>query len=104
MIAYKKGGERERFNPLTGARYDRQQTHDIDIEEQDNTKLSVPSHQPNSNRQFPGSSRGRNGFFRGNEEGSRWKGKGRANSPYQKPTKEQSVKTVEVTSKTKEKP
>lgn len=101
LVAYKKGGERKRFNPLTGARYNRLQTHDIDVDDQDGSKLVVP---PALNRHLPGSSRGRNGFFRRGDEGSRWKGKGRSDSPYQKPTKDQNTKVVDNAPKTKDKP
>lgn len=46
--------------------------------------------------------RGRPNFFK-KEERSKWKGKGRANSPYQKNVTENIVKTVETSNKTKEK-
>ena len=105
VLAYKKGGERERFNPLTGQRYEKQQTHDIDIEDQEGIKQSHSSNlQPFSNRQLMGPSRSRKGFFRGNEEGSRWKGKGRSNSPYQKPSKDNNTKSADNSVKAKDKP
>lgn len=106
LVAYQKGGERERFNPLTGARYDRLQSHDMDIDDQDSTPASTSTSNQSlfPSRNVFGPNRGRTGFFRGGEEGSRWKGKWRSNSPYQKVSKEATVKVVENNAKTKEKP
>lgn len=98
IVAYVKGGERERFNPLSGAKYGRSETHNAN--EQDNNATtstskveSRDSHQPR---------RGRQKFFK-KEERSKWKGKGRDNSPYHKNVTETNVKTVEVNNKSKEK-
>lgn len=105
FLAYKKGGERERFNPLTGQRYEKQQTHDVDVDDQEGIKQPSSSNlHPFPNRQTTGTSRGRNGFFRGNEEGSRWKGKGRSKYPYQKPSKDNNAKSADSAAKTKDKP
>lgn len=99
-IAYAKGGERERYNPLTGNRYDKQQTHDIheaEVEPIASSSVVV------SNRGSYAVRRGRPNFYKKNEDGGRWKGKDRSNSPYQRQTKDSSVKISEV-NKAKEKP
>lgn len=96
--AYAKGGERERFNPLSGAKYERLETHDAN--EQEDIQVSSTSRQVNRDGYQP--KRGRPRFFK-KEERSKWKGKGRENSPYQKTVTETSVKTSEVNAKSKDK-
>lgn len=98
-LAYAKGGERERYNPLTGNRYDKQQTHDINEPEAE----PVASSSLVVNRGSYGVRRGRPNFYKKIEDGSRWKGKDRPNSPYQRQNKESTVKISEVT-KAKDKP
>lgn len=92
-----KGGERERFNPLSGALYERSETHDAN--EQDEVQSTSSTKQTTRETYQP--RRGRQKFFK-KEERSKWKGKGRGESPYQKNLTETSSKTEEV-SKTKEK-
>lgn len=96
--AYVQGGERERFNPLSGARYERSETHDAN--KQDDSQIASTSKSAGKDTHKP--KRGRPRFFN-NEERSKWKGKGRENSPYQRNVKETSVKTVEVNAKSKDK-
>lgn len=78
----------------------------MDIED---LESSLASASVSNQTQFPsqsgfGPKRGCSNFFKGGEDGSRWKGKGRSNSPYQKVSKESTVKVVENNPKTKEKP
>lgn len=95
--AYVLGGERERFNPLSGARYERGETHDAnDLEEN-----QVSSTSKNPTKDSYKQRGGRPKFFK--KDGSKWKGKGRENSPYQRNVSETNVKTVEINNKTKEK-
>lgn len=97
-LAYVKGGERERFNPLSGAKYERLETHDANKQEE----VATTSTSRSVTREGYQPKRGRPKFFN-KEERSKWKGKGRENSPYHRNVSENSVKTVEVNSKTKEK-
>lgn len=98
MTAYVVGGERERFNPLSGARYEKGETHDTnDIDDSPTTSTSKAT-----SKDTYQSKRGRPNFFK-KEDRSRWKGKGRENSPYQRNFTETSTKTVEVNNKSKDK-
>lgn len=103
LLAYMKGGEQERFNPLTGARYDKAQTHDVNEADEQAVAALSSSNTTCPSRNGYGPNRGRNGFFE-KKDGNRWKGKARANSPYQKTVKESSSKVVEVQAKAKDKP
>lgn len=94
---YVKGGERERFNPLSGATYERLEPHDAN----DQDDAASTSTNKFSTREGYQPKRGRPNFFK-KEERLKWKGKGRLNSPYRKNVTESTVKTVEV-NKTKEK-
>lgn len=89
-VAYVKGGERERFNPLTGVRYDRVQTHDLnDPDEQ----LQVASTSTiAANRDSYVSRRGKPEYYKRGRGVSNWGTNRRSNSPYQRPQKEQPVK------------
>lgn len=93
-----KGGERERFNPLSGAKYARLESHDAN--EQEEVQASSSSKQQGRDAYQP--KRGRQKYFK-REERSKWKGKGRENSPYQKNVTESSTKTIEVNAKSKDK-
>lgn len=97
VLAYVKGGERERFNPLSGAKYERLETHDANNQDD----AASTSTNKFSTREGYQPKRGRPNFFK-KEERLKWKGKGRLNSPYRKNVTESTVKTVEV-NKTKEK-
>lgn len=98
FTAYVKGGEKERFNPLTGCKYDRLQTHDLnDVEEQVQGQSNLL--QPRD-AYLP--KRGRSNFFKKGDEQSRWKGKSRSNSPYHKANKDAQPKPAE-TQKSKDK-
>lgn len=92
-LAYAKGGERERYNALTGNRYDKQQTHDIN--EPEVVPVASSSLVVN-NRGSYAARRGRPNFYKKNEDGRRWKGKDHSNSPYQRQTKDTTVKISEV--------
>lgn len=84
-IAYVKGGERERFNPLTGGRYEKLQTHDLNEPED----LAVASSSTSSaNRESYVSRRGCTNQYLSNRDNSNWRGGNRSKSPYQKPAKE----------------
>lgn len=95
-----KGGERERFNPLTGLKYERLQTHDANNPD-DNPIASTSSHL--TVREQHTSKRGRGGYFKKSEDRQKWRGRGRENSPYYKNTSESVAKTVEVQGKLKDK-
>lgn len=77
---YKKGGERERFNPLTGIRYEKGQSHDCndpDLDVPQQSTLDIPKP-----RDAYSGRRGR-GAYRGDRGG--WKGKGKkSTSPYER--------------------
>lgn len=94
-----KGGERERFNPLSGAKYDRLESHDANELED----VQASSSSKKTGRDAYQAKRGRPKYFK-REERAKWKGKGRDNSPYQKHVTESSTKTVEVNAKSKDKP
>lgn len=98
FLAYVKGGQRERFNPLSGAKYERLETHDANDQED----VAGSSTSKSSNRDSDQPKRGRPNFFK-KEDRSKWKGKGRSNSPYQKVVTENVAKTVEISNKTKDK-
>lgn len=99
VLAYIKGGVKERYNPLTGLRYERLQTHDAN-EPEDNPAASTSSN-TTSKEHYSVAKRGRGGYFKKMEDRTEWRGRGRENSPYQRPNTE-SNKTAE-TSKGKDK-
>lgn len=95
---YVKGGEKERFNPLTGARYERLQTHDAN-ETEEATTFNAPTARP---REAYASRRGRGSFHR-NQDGRSWGNRGdRQPSPYQRKPKDKQ-QTVPTQSTSKEK-
>lgn len=93
VLAYIKGGVKERFNPLTGLRYERLQTHDAN-EPEDNPAGSTSSN-TTSKEHYSVAKRGRGGYFKKVEDRTKWRGRGRENSPYQRPNVE-SGKTAEM--------
>lgn len=80
---YAKGGARERFNPLTGEKYNQNQNNDINNPELlpvESTSLLVPKPRNAYNAR-----RGRGGFVK-RGDGKGWKDKGRkSTSPYNRP-------------------
>lgn len=86
-IAYVKGGERERFNPLTGQQYEKLQTHNIN--EPDEQLQIASSLTIVANRDSYASRRGKPDYYKRGKAGSGWSGRGRSNSPYQRPPKDQ---------------
>lgn len=73
-VAYVKGGEKERYNPLTGIRYERNQSHDAN--DPDKKLADQPSTSTFTAK------RNRPSFFKRSDEASKWRGRGRAQSPY----------------------
>lgn len=71
--------------------------NDPDLESAASTSVVV------NNRGSYAVRRGKPNFYRRNEDGGRWKGKDRSNSPYQRQNKDSNVKATD-TSKAKEKP
>lgn len=66
---YVKGGEKERFNPLTGTRYDKLQLHDVNEPEDlpiASTLISTSNRDSNKNR------RSRSDFYKRGRRGSTW--------------------------------
>lgn len=63
-VAYIKGGEQERFNPLTGRRYEKSQSHDV-IESEDTPVASTST--GTTNKESYASRRGRPEFIREEE-------------------------------------
>lgn len=93
---YMKGGEKERFNPLTGERYDKTQSHDVnelefDLETSTSTIMTRP-------REAYTLRRGRGGMLK--VEGKRWKDR-KSVSPYNRQNSEQKQPNVASTSKDK---
>lgn len=94
-----KGGEKERFNPLTGLKYERLQSHDVN-DPDDNPTASTST--ITTVREHV-SKKGRGGYFSKGEDRQKWRGRGRQNSPYHRNTSESTSKTVEVQAKSKDK-
>lgn len=90
---YVKGGEKERFNPLTGVRYNRLQTHDLNKPE-DQPVASTSTIM--SSRESYALRRGRPECYRRGRSVGGWMNNNRSNSPYQRPVKEFSVKPANV--------
>lgn len=95
-----KGGERERFNPLTGLKYERLQSHDVH-DPDDSPTASTSMNLAVRERSI--SKRGRGGYFNKSEDRQKWRSRGRQNSPYHRNTTESTSKTVEVQAKSKDK-
>lgn len=99
LVAYVKGGARERYNPLTGLIYERSQTHEAN--EAEESTVTSTSYTAPSRDQY-NSKRGRGLYVKRGDERNKWKGRGRENSPYQRVHVESTSKTVDV-NKAKEK-
>lgn len=78
---------------MTGSKYERLQSHDAN--EPEETPVASSSTHVSSKEHYS-SKRGRGGYFKRGEDRTKWKGRGRENSPYQRPTSESTSKTVEV--------
>lgn len=80
-------------------RYENTQSHDANDPE-DNTVASTSSRV--SSKDHYSSKRGRGGYFKRGDEKNKWRGRGRENSPYQRPNADSGSKNVEG-SKSKDK-
>lgn len=86
--AHVKGGEKEKFNPLTGLRYERGQTHDLNKPDE----VVVASTSATGNKESYVARRGRPDYYKRGGAGSNWSTRGRSNSPYQRPRKDSGAK------------